>query len=80
MYHYPIEEFHQYNIFTKFKFLGLQNTSFQTISHLIEFYQSDRGLPMPPYCYIGEEPYNPRDFFQLQECYLPHLTELMTIQ
>ena len=82
MYHYPIEEcWNVMNMFTKFRFFGAHiATSFQTVSHLIQSYQSDKTLPMPPYCYIGEEPYNPKDFFQLQEWYLPHLTELMTIQ
>jgi hypothetical protein len=51
---------------------------FPTLSDLITFYRLN-ALPIPPHCRLGA-PFTPKDFFQLQEWYFPHLTEPMAIQ
>ena len=57
----------------------LLDVGFPTLSKLITFYQRN-ALPIPPSCKLPEKPLSQKDFFQLQEWYLPHLTEHQAIQ
>ena len=57
----------------------LLDVGFPTLSKLITFYQRN-ALPIPPGCKLPEKPLSQKDFFQLQEWYLPHLTEHQAIQ
>ena len=51
---------------------------FSSLSDLVAFYKENE-LPIAQKCFLGS-PLSPKDFFQLQEWYLPHLNEHMTIQ
>ena len=57
-----------------------EEDGFPSLSDLITFYQLN-ALPIPPHCKLGAPlTQSHRDFFQLQEWYLPHVNEQETIQ
>ena len=57
-----------------------EEDGFPSLSDLITFYQLN-ALPIPPHCKLGAPlTQSHRDFFQLQEWYLPHVNEQQTIQ
>ena len=63
----------------------LLDVGFPTLSDLITFYQLN-ALPIPnpdpdgEDCKLPKKPLSQKDFFQLQEWYLPHLSEHQAIQ